>query len=223
MSIVLVSSSPGAFRLDYYILCWLKACYWIIKSKDTKRVPESYRPIMMLQIYIQNPIAQKRKEIEYVLYIICIALDHSEISRKAFTHLLTNFLEKGDDITLVNAYQGYQPSKNIFKSENLSPEKLAEIQEKFENKEKENGEQLLNTLNKTLVEQGFKEARVLVVRAKESPKESICKLTEDESFTVICVASRGLGAIKRAFLGSTSDYLVHHAACPVFVVKELEG
>jgi len=36
---------------------------------------------------------------------------------------------------------------------------------------------------------------------------------------VACVASRGHGALKRTILGSTSDYLMHHANCPVFIIK----
>jgi nucleotide-binding universal stress UspA family protein len=35
---------------------------------------------------------------------------------------------------------------------------------------------------------------------------------------VLVVGSRGWGAFRRVVLGSTSDHLVHHAACPVIVV-----
>lgn len=36
---------------------------------------------------------------------------------------------------------------------------------------------------------------------------------------ILVIGSRGLGTFKRAFLGSTSDYCVHHCQCPVIVVK----
>lgn len=40
---------------------------------------------------------------------------------------------------------------------------------------------------------------------------------KDEATLV--VGTRGLGAFKRAFLGSTADYCVHHCSCPVLVVR----
>jgi len=151
---------------------------------------------------------------------VLIALDRSEVSRKALDFLMTQFLEKQDDLTLAHAYQGYQHKPGFFKSENLSEEKIKEIQDNMEKKDKEAGEAALQEFSKKLVSQGFKQPRIMILRSPESPKETLCKLTEDEVYTVACVASRGLGAIKRAFLGSTSDYLVHNASCPVFVVKE---
>jgi hypothetical protein len=33
------------------------------------------------------------------------------------------------------------------------------------------------------------------------------------------MGSRGLGALKRTFLGSVSDYCVHHCECPVAIVR----
>ncbi|XP_040377528.1 universal stress protein PHOS34 isoform X2 [Oryza brachyantha] len=50
-------------------------------------------------------------------------------------------------------------------------------------------------------------------------KEAICQAVEEMHADMLVLGSRGLGKIKRAFLGSVSDYLVHHACCPVLVVK----
>ncbi len=36
---------------------------------------------------------------------------------------------------------------------------------------------------------------------------------------LLIVGSRDLGTLKRAFVGSTSDYCVHHCHCPVTIVK----
>ncbi|XP_074311246.1 universal stress protein PHOS34-like [Silene latifolia] len=51
------------------------------------------------------------------------------------------------------------------------------------------------------------------------PKEEICKAIEQTHVDMLVVGSRGLGQIKRAFLGSVSDYCAHHASCPVLIVK----
>ncbi|EXC03813.1 Universal stress protein A-like protein [Morus notabilis] len=51
------------------------------------------------------------------------------------------------------------------------------------------------------------------------PKDRICQATEQMHVDLLVVGSRGLGTIKRAFLGSVSDYCTHHAKCPVLIVK----
>eukprot|EP01135_Chromosphaera_perkinsii_P003895 Nk52_evm12s261 gene=Nk52_evmTU12s261 len=44
-------------------------------------------------------------------------------------------------------------------------------------------------------------------------------LVDDFPTSVLVMGSRGLGSIKRAFLGSVSDYCVKHCKCPVMVIK----
>ncbi|KAJ0246697.1 hypothetical protein HA466_0171990 [Hirschfeldia incana] len=51
------------------------------------------------------------------------------------------------------------------------------------------------------------------------PKEMICQAVEQTHTDLLVVGSRGLGMIKRAFLGSVSDYCVQHAQCPVLIVQ----
>ncbi|XP_009116523.1 universal stress protein YxiE isoform X3 [Brassica rapa] len=51
------------------------------------------------------------------------------------------------------------------------------------------------------------------------PKEMICQAVEQNHVDLLVVGSRGLGMIKRAFLGSVSDYCVQHAQCPVLIVR----
>lgn len=55
---------------------------------------------------------------------------------------------------------------------------------------------------------------------KESGKagEVICKFAQDENADMCIMGSRGLGTVRRTFLGSVSDYVVHHAHIPVAVI-----
>ncbi|XP_050383330.1 universal stress protein A-like protein [Argentina anserina] len=55
------------------------------------------------------------------------------------------------------------------------------------------------------------------------PKDKICQATEQMHVDLLVVGSRGLGMVKRAFLGSVSDYCAHHASCPVVIVKPPRG
>ncbi|XP_051131845.1 uncharacterized protein LOC127251932 [Andrographis paniculata] len=51
------------------------------------------------------------------------------------------------------------------------------------------------------------------------PKGKICDAAEQLQVDCVVLGSRGLGAIKRALLGSVSDYCAHYLACPVLIVK----
>jgi nucleotide-binding universal stress UspA family protein len=53
--------------------------------------------------------------------------------------------------------------------------------------------------------------------------EQIVTLSEELGAGVIVVGGRGLGALRRALLGSVSESVVRHAHCPVFVVRAGEG
>ena len=50
------------------------------------------------------------------------------------------------------------------------------------------------------------------------PGAAIVKSATDHKADIIVIGSRGLGAIKRTFLGSVSDYIVHNASIPVAIV-----
>jgi nucleotide-binding universal stress UspA family protein len=47
----------------------------------------------------------------------------------------------------------------------------------------------------------------------------IVALAEELGADLIVMGSRGLGALRRALMGSVSDSVVRHAHCPVLVVR----
>lgn len=49
--------------------------------------------------------------------------------------------------------------------------------------------------------------------------EQIVNLSEELGVGVIVLGSRGLGALRRAVLGSVSESVVRYAHCPVFVIR----
>jgi len=49
--------------------------------------------------------------------------------------------------------------------------------------------------------------------------EEIVAAANEPGVDLVVVGARGLGAIKRLILGSVSERVVHHAQCPVLVVK----
>jgi nucleotide-binding universal stress UspA family protein len=51
------------------------------------------------------------------------------------------------------------------------------------------------------------------------PDKEIIRLSEEIGATLIVMGSRGLGAVRRALMGSVSDSVVRHAHCPVLVMR----
>ena len=52
----------------------------------------------------------------------------------------------------------------------------------------------------------------------KNPGEGILKIAEEEKAALLCMGTRGLGTLKRAFLGSVSDYVIRNSNVPVVIV-----
>jgi nucleotide-binding universal stress UspA family protein len=61
------------------------------------------------------------------------------------------------------------------------------------------------------------EARAVVLRG--FPIEEICGAAEKFAPRFLVIGSHGWGPVKRALLGSVSSGVLHHATCPVLVVR----
>ncbi|MBB5960445.1 nucleotide-binding universal stress UspA family protein [Saccharothrix tamanrassetensis] len=61
-------------------------------------------------------------------------------------------------------------------------------------------------------------AEIRTVLAEGDPREVLTKASADAALLV--VGTRGVGLIREVLLGSVSSYCVHHAHCPVVVIRE---
>ena len=50
------------------------------------------------------------------------------------------------------------------------------------------------------------------------PGEAIIEAAHSEGANLIVMGSRGLNALRRTFVGSVSDYVLHHSDIPVTIV-----
>jgi nucleotide-binding universal stress UspA family protein len=57
------------------------------------------------------------------------------------------------------------------------------------------------------------------LRVGERRDQAIVHLAEELGAGLIVMGSRGLGGVRRALMGSVSDSVVHHAHCPVMIVR----
>jgi len=76
---------------------------------------------------------------------------------------------------------------------------------------------------KTILEQAIAESqlppeRIKAIAIHGSPTEAL--VSESEHADLLVVGSRGRGGVAELLLGSVSTYCVHHAHCPVVVVRD---
>lgn len=114
-------------------------------------------------------------------------------------------------ITLIHAYEFLQ-SIPLYESH------YSYVQE-LENYLHEQSEHILKQATTRLKEAGI-DYQVLVL--KGDPGEMIVTTAEESKCDLIVMGTRGLGMVKRALLGSVSQYVLHHASCPVLVVRAAE-
>ena len=55
------------------------------------------------------------------------------------------------------------------------------------------------------------------------PGHCICEYSKNWDADLIILGRRGRTGLTEAFLGSVSNYVVHHASCSVFVIQEPNG
>ncbi|XP_048731797.1 putative universal stress protein SAUSA300_1656 isoform X2 [Ostrea edulis] len=58
-----------------------------------------------------------------------------------------------------------------------------------------------------------------VIRLEGNPGNAIITKASEVNATLIVMGSRGLGKIRRTFLGSVSDFVIHHSPVPVAICR----
>ncbi|KAK3018736.1 hypothetical protein RJ639_003030 [Escallonia herrerae] len=147
---------------------------------------------------------------------VMVAIDESECSHYALKWALENLGDSiaKSELVIFNAQSLADYSYITAASYGVTPPEL--IQNLQENQKKaalalldraKNICSKLGVVAETLTEVG-------------DPKETICQAVEKLDIQLLVLGSHGRGALKRAFLGSVSNYCVHNAKCPVLVVRK---
>ncbi|XP_024983495.1 uncharacterized protein LOC112519538 [Cynara cardunculus var. scolymus] len=154
---------------------------------------------------------------------IWIAVDESDGSFHAlqwalehlFHHSPTADKDPPFSVTVVHVQPPFQPSYTALP---VGPILFTTpgMKESVLKAEEESGAKVLARATELCDEHKIK-AEYLVLKGK--PKEILVEAVEQMDVDLLVVGSRGLGHIKRAVLGSISDYCAHHAKCPVLIVR----
>ena len=146
--------------------------------------------------------------------LILVCVDNCEHSLRAFNWYHKHFYRDGHTVGLVHIYTpphvptfatGYP--LEVYDGEyqrwlDEAVKKSASITQKFE---------------ELCVQRGMK-WRVFSAQKIESVGHTICQVAQVNHATCIVMGQRGFGAIKRAILGSVSDFVLHHANMTVVIV-----
>nr|XP_043608770.1 universal stress protein PHOS32-like [Erigeron canadensis] len=155
-----------------------------------------------------------------------VAVDFSKCSREALQWAIDNVVRKGDHLILVNVlpegtnYDGTEIQ--LWEATGCPLIPLAEfrdgqVEKKYGTKPDP------ETLEIVSLAATQKEVCVLLKVFWGDAREKLCEAVDNIPLDCLIIGNRGLGKLKRAILGSVSNYVVNHSTCPVTVVKPVHA
>lgn len=138
-----------------------------------------------------------------------LATDGSPASREA-EETLAEYLNPGSSPVTVTYVISQEPNPLA------DPGTKADVQTELI----EQAENLLEGVENRLAKKGFE---VTTSLEHGNPGPVLCSRAEDLEAEGIFMGRRGRGRAGELLLGSVSQYVMHHASCPVTVVSETES
>lgn len=141
-----------------------------------------------------------------------VAVDGSETADLAFSTVLSLLDKEFDTLFVLVVGEKFQTVRG-FSGAVVMADMLAEMRAEEEKR------------CKSIVVPYVKQARSVgcncrgIVGYSSHAGELICHAVKERHIDYLAVGRRGMGTIKRMFIGSTSKYVVEHAACEVLVIK----
>ncbi|KAM7539598.1 hypothetical protein Aperf_G00000032804 [Anoplocephala perfoliata] len=154
------------------------------------------------------------KEVRRILFPI----DPSENCERAFRWYETNLQRPNDLIYFIHVIEPVYTTPAIglaLESPPMLVDDMTRVMEESIAAGKELGQRYMQ-----MAKDGKLQCKAFL-HVDTKPGAAICKSAMDHKADIIVIGSRGLGAIKRTFLGSVSDYIVHNAAIPVAVIPPI--
>ncbi len=153
---------------------------------------------------------------ENLIKKILVALDGSIYSKKVAKYGGDLALRYEAEITLINVVEPPNILMPISGMETTMPMVEIELKEKLIQRTESKAKEMLEEYKQILESKGLD---VTLQIETGNVSDTILRTAEDQNYDLIVVGSRGLGDIKRFFLGSDSDKISKHAHCPVLIVR----
>jgi nucleotide-binding universal stress UspA family protein len=153
----------------------------------------------------------RKKIIIKMISTILVAMDGSESSIKAYEY--ASFLAKKCDATLLIV--------NINDTFERISHNIKEFREIAEQIESAGGTAVtigvLEDYRSHAKESGVKEVKML--RREGNAAAEILLIADEEKVDTIVIGSKGLNTVKEFLLGGVSHKVMHHAKCPVILIR----
>jgi len=141
---------------------------------------------------------------------VVVAIDASEQALSAIDWYIDNIYRKNHKLLLVHC------AEPPFVASQQAMYMNAELWEQMMEKEKEKVKKLEDKYADKLRAHNIP-GKIKALFGK--PGEVIVEIANTEKAGLIVMGTRGLGAVRRTILGSVSDYVLHHAHCPVTICR----
>ncbi|KAK7277734.1 hypothetical protein RJT34_22749 [Clitoria ternatea] len=146
--------------------------------------------------------------------VMIVAIDDSEQSTYALNWTLDHFFAINPIFNLVLVHARPSATSAI----GLVGPGASEILPVVDSDLRNIAARVAETAKQLCVTKSVNDVTVEVVEG--DPRNVLCDAVEKYHASILVVGSHGYGAIKRAVLGSVSDYCAHHAHCTVMIVKK---
>ena len=146
---------------------------------------------------------------------ILVPIDGSEHSNNALKFGLELAEKYSAKLTLLSVAQPVVVTGPMFITQPMMPPtSTAMYVQAIESAHKK---MLEDTYNRAKAEKPDLEISKMLVDGR--PADRIVEIADKEKFDLIVIGSRGVGGVKKFFLGSVSDRVADEAHCPVLIVK----
>jgi nucleotide-binding universal stress UspA family protein len=163
----------------------------VIRRKDAKRASRNGKPASRMLFF--------RK--------IVVPIDFSACSFKGLAYAKGLAKRLGSTLVLIHSL----PPQYYVTSEEYGRYDLPLLMGQIENSAREQLRKLVETAKR----EGIKVEATLEIG---HPGQQICSRAQDRGADLIVTSTHGKTGLQHVFLGSTAEYVVRHATCPVLVV-----
>lgn len=149
---------------------------------------------------------------------IVLAVNNSKHSEYAIDWLIKNILKEGSFVHLITVVPPPIEPAYFFTASTAALYSAGYLDE-AEKQAVQEATGLLQQFKKKITDVFGDKVKIEMVIGKGETRDELIDYTVKVNCDLLVLGSRGLGVFKRAVLGSVGDYCVHHAHCPVLLIK----